>query len=235
LLRLKQKLPKQFTSLSDPKAPKPPKALAAYHAKRNFAKTAEPTAAFPKRSAQGSRRRFVVQKHAASRLHYDFRLEMHDVLKSWAVPKGVPVKQNETRTAFETEDHPMDYLEFEGTIPLGHYGGGTVMVWDIGTYEVVEGNYWKGQLTIFLAGKKLKGEWTLKRTEASKTKWLLQKTDEDAKPIAKRSENLSALSAERWRTSAGKSPRFRKVIASQTNRPNKRSGIPGQRRNLLSR
>ena len=196
LLKIKQKLPKRFASLSDPKARKPPKAFAAYHAKRNFAKTAEPTAAFPKRSAQGSRRRFVVQKHAASHLHYDFRLEMHDVLKSWAMPKGVPIKENEPRTAFETEDHPMDYLEFEGTIPPGEYGGGTVMVWDIGTYELVEGNYWKGQITIFLAGKKLKGEWTLKRTkaEAGKTKWLLEKTDGAAKPIAKRGENLSALS-----------------------------------------
>src|SRR5207248_4754578 len=100
------------------------------------------------------------------------------------------------RTAFETEDHPIDYLEFEGTIPPGEYGGGTVMVWDIGTYELVEGNYWKGQITIFLAGKKLKGEWTLKRTkaEAGKTKWLLEKTDGAAKPIAKRGENLTALS-----------------------------------------
>jgi bifunctional non-homologous end joining protein LigD len=152
VLKIKQQLPKQFASLSDSKARKPPKALAAYHSKRNFAKTAEPTAALPKRSTQGSRRRFVVQKHAASHLHYDFRLEMHDVVKSWAVPKGVPLKQNETRTAFETEDHPMDYLEFEGTIPQGEYGGGTVMVWDIGTYELIEGNYWKGQITIFLAG-----------------------------------------------------------------------------------
>jgi bifunctional non-homologous end joining protein LigD len=230
LLKIKQKLPKQFTSLSDPKAPKPPKTLAAYHAKRNFAKTAEPTAALPKRSTQGSRRRFVVQKHAASHLHYDFRLEMHDVLKSWAVPKGVPLKQNETRTAFETEDHPMDYLEFEGTIPLGEYGGGTVMVWDIGTYEVVEGNYWKGQITIFLAGKKLKGEWTLKRTEAEagKTKWLLQKTDGNAKPIAKRRENLSALSGRTMEKIGGEnSPVWKSNRKSnQAARQKKRHPVP---------
>src|SRR5204862_7801297 len=170
LLKIKQKLPKRFASLSDPKARKPPKAFAAYHAKRNFAKTAEPTAAFPKRSAQGSRRRFVVQKHAASHLHYDFRLEMHDVFKSWAVPKGVPIKEKETRTAFQTEDHPIEYLEFEGIIPEGEYGGGTVMVWDLGTYEIVDGNYWKGMLSIFLKGKKVKGEWSLQRIERGDVK-----------------------------------------------------------------
>jgi bifunctional non-homologous end joining protein LigD len=134
------------------------------------------------------------------------------------VPKGVPLKQNETRTAFETEDHPMDYLEFEGTIPLGQYGGGTVMVWDIGTYELVEGNYWKGQITIFLAGKKLKGEWTLKRTEAEagKTKWLLQKTDADAKPIAKRRENLSALTRRTMEDIGGKESPVRKSNRKST-------------------
>src|SRR5205085_3695987 len=114
--------------------------------------------AVPRRSTQGSRRRFVVQKHAASHVHYDFRLEMRNALKSWAVPKGVPLKEGETATAFPTEDHPLDYLQFEGTIPKGQYGGGTIMVWDIGTYEILEGNYWKGRLSIYLAGKKLKGE-----------------------------------------------------------------------------
>jgi bifunctional non-homologous end joining protein LigD len=114
-------------------------------------------------SQQGGKRRFVIQKHAASHLHYDFRLEMHEVLKSWSVPKGVPTKKDETRTAIAVEDHPIDYLQFEGIIPQGQYGGGTVMVWDIGTYEIIEGNYYKGRLQIYLTGKKLNGEWLLEK------------------------------------------------------------------------
>ena len=164
LRKLKQKLPKEFGSAAPAKPRRIPESLSDYDAKRHFARTTEPAPHSPRRSAQGSRRRFVVQKHAASHLHYDLRLEMHDVLKSWAVPKGLPVKANETRSAFETEDHPVDYLEFEGVIPPNEYGAGTVMVWDLGTYEVIEGNYWKGRLSVFLSGKKLKGEWTLERT-----------------------------------------------------------------------
>ena len=116
-----------------------PTSLAKYETKRDFAKTSEPAPAPVRRSRQGSRRRFVIQKHAASHLHYDFRLEMHDVLKSWAVPKGPPYAEGEKRLAMPTEDHPLDYLEFEGIIPKDQYGGGTVMVWDIGTYELIDG------------------------------------------------------------------------------------------------
>ena len=196
LRKLKQKLPKEFASASRSKPDHIPKSLSDYNAKRHFALTTEPAPQSPRRSAQGSRRRFVVQKHAASHLHYDFRLEMHDVLKSWAVPKGVPLKADETHSAFETEDHPVDYLKFEGVIPRGEYGAGTVMVWDIGTYEVIEGNYWKGGLSVFLSGKKLKGEWTLQRTgnDSGKTKWILRKTEEDAKTIPAKRKDLSALS-----------------------------------------
>ena len=143
-------------------------------------RTAEPAGASAvRRSAQRSRRRFVVQKHAASRLHYDLRLEMHDVLKSWAVPKGIPLEQGAVASAFATEDHPIEYLEFEGIIPESQYGGGTVMVWDIGTFEIVEGNYWKGRLSVFLNGAKLKGEWMLERSGDAngKRKWLLRKAD----------------------------------------------------------
>src|SRR5207248_8630167 len=168
----KQKLPQQFIgrvgALRRPGrrgAASPPKRLAEYDAKRNFDRTNEPAPVAPRRSRQGSRRRFVAQKHAASHLHYDLRLEMHDVLKSWALPHGLPMRRGEVHSAFETEDHPIEYLEFEGIIPEGEYGGGTVMVWDIGTSEVVEGNYWKGRLSIFLSGKKLKGEWLLERGE----------------------------------------------------------------------
>jgi len=130
---------------------------------------------------------------------------MHDVLKSWAVPKNLSLKEGETRTAFETEDHPIDYLEFEGIIPRGEYGGGTVMVWDIGTYEVVDGNYWKGALTVFLSGKKLKGEWTLKRVEGEdeKTKWFVIKTGGNTKAISKKRESLSALTGRTMEKIAG--------------------------------
>jgi bifunctional non-homologous end joining protein LigD len=195
VLRLKQKLPPQFASLRTTNK-RAAKSLEKYAEKRDFGRTEEPAPELPRRSTQGSRRRFVVQKHAASHLHYDFRLEMHDVLKSWAVPKGVPLKNNETRTAFETEDHPIEYLQFEGIIPEGEYGGGTVMVWDIGIYEPLEGNFWKGALTVFLSGKKLKGEWTLRRAESKegKARWLMTKTNGDAKPIGRKQERVSALS-----------------------------------------
>src|SRR5205814_1421052 len=170
VLKLKQKLPQQFIgrvgALRRPGrrgAASPPKRLAEYDAKRNFDRTNEPAPVAPRRSRQGSRRRFVVQKHAASHLHYDLRLEMHDVLKSWALPHGLPMGRGEVHSAFETEDHPIEYLDFEGIIPKGEYGGGTVMVWDIGTYELVDRSYWKGGLEILLKGKKLTGHWTLRR------------------------------------------------------------------------
>jgi bifunctional non-homologous end joining protein LigD len=130
----------------------------------------------PRRSAQGSRRRFVIQRHAASRPHYDFRLEMNGVLRSWAVPKGLPYEPGVRRLANATEDHPLSYLAFEGIIPEGQYGAGTVMVWDIGAYEIVEGNYWKGYLQVSLSGRKLHGEWKLTRDSAKgKTSWLIEK------------------------------------------------------------
>jgi bifunctional non-homologous end joining protein LigD len=130
---------------------------------------------------------------------------MHDVLKSWAVPKGMPLKENERHTAFQTEDHPIEYLEFEGIIPRGEYGAGTVMVWDIGTYEIVEGNYWKGSMSIFVNGKKLTGEWSLQRLERAdeKTKWLLRKTNGNAKAISAKREHISALTARSMEQVAG--------------------------------
>ncbi|MFL6499394.1 MAG: non-homologous end-joining DNA ligase [Candidatus Udaeobacter sp.] len=207
LRKLEQKLPKEFASVALPEqrgadrvtgpttSRRTAKSLSEYGAKRHFARTTEPAPRSPTRSAQGSRRRFVVQKHAASHLHYDLRLEMHDVLKSWAVPKGVPLKANEVHSAFETEDHPVEYLDFEGVIPRGEYGAGTVLVWDIGTYEVIDGNYWKGRLSVFLNGKKLRGEWTLERTgnDNGKTKWICRKTGGDAKTISANRADLSAL------------------------------------------
>jgi bifunctional non-homologous end joining protein LigD len=222
LLKLKQKLPSEFQKLSssdrkpqtssvreshgkDGRRPRS-RALEDYDAKRHFNRTSEPLPTIPRRSEQGSRRRFVVQKHAASHLHYDFRLEMHEVLKSWAVPKGLPLQENERHTGFETEDHPIDYLEFEGIIPQGEYGGGTVMVWDIGTYEIVSGNYWKGEFAVFLSGKKLKGQWTLNRiaSDDEKTRWLITKTNGSAKRISKKREEVSAISGKTMDAIAGK-------------------------------
>ena len=172
--------------------------LTEYKRKRNFAVTAEPSGVKkprPKRVAGASR--FVVQKHDASRLHYDFRLEMNGVLKSWAVPKGLPWKRGEKHLAVEVEDHPIDYEDFEGVIPEGNYGGGTVMVWDRGHY-VVHGEkppqaLAKGRIHLVLEGEKLKGDWTLIRTrsERGKNQWLLLKSDADVKPISKKRDDES--------------------------------------------
>jgi bifunctional non-homologous end joining protein LigD len=177
---MKQNLPKELLEalrLSSSST----KSLETYRQKRDFTRTSEPQPLIPRRSAQGSTRRFVIQKHAATHLHYDFRLEMHGVLKSWAVPKGPPLSSDVKRLAMPTEDHPIDYLSFEGIIPKGQYGGGTVMVWDIGTYELMEGNYYKGHLKMYLYGKKLKGEWTLVRSHENgdRPKWYLIKTGEE--------------------------------------------------------
>ena len=174
-------------------------ALKTYAEKRDFQKTAEPKPVSARSSRQGSRRRFVIQKHAASHLHYDFRLEMRDVLKSWSIPKGPPFKKNERRLAMPTEDHPVDYLDFEGIIPKGQYGGGTVMVWDLGTYELIEGNYYKGFLRFYLNGAKLKGEWTLTRFAVAndetdqRDKWHLIKTGGNTRVISKARDDQSVL------------------------------------------
>ena len=134
---------------------------------------------------------------------------MHGVLKSWAVPKGLPFNKNETRSAFETEDHPIEYVDFEGIIPRGEYGAGTVMVWDLGTYEVVDGNYWKGRVSFFLKGKKLKGEWTLERANEAngKTKWSLRKIAGNRKRITAKQADVSALSGRTMDQIAGKDER----------------------------
>lgn len=151
------------------------KPLDEYKKKRRFGSTPEPPPA-TKRSASGQI--FVVQKHRASHLHYDLRLEEEGVLKSWAVPKGPSLNPANKRLAMAVEDHPVDYAEFEGIIPEGEYGGGTVMVWDRGTYEK-EGSMnvaealRKGELKFTLHGTKLKGSWVLVRTR--NRQWLLIK------------------------------------------------------------
>ena len=148
--------------------------LTEYKKKRKFDKTPEPG---PKKKRTKSGRMFVVQKHRATQLHYDFRLEADGVLKSWAVPKGPSLDPTVKRLAMQVEDHPVDYAKFEGVIPEGEYGGGTVMVWDYGTYEPeqedVSAALRKGELKFTLDGQKLKGGWVLVRTRDRQ--WLLIK------------------------------------------------------------
>jgi bifunctional non-homologous end joining protein LigD len=149
--------------------------LAEYNRKRRFGVTPEP-AGRPGR-VKSQRLEFVVQKHRASRLHYDFRLEHDGVMLSWAVPKGPSLDPSNKRFAMQTEDHPIEYNQFEGVIPEGEYGGGTVMIWDRGTWtpevEDVERALAKGDLKFTLRGKKLKGSWVLVRMRPRQ--WLLIK------------------------------------------------------------
>jgi bifunctional non-homologous end joining protein LigD len=190
VLTLKQKLPKAFALQSAPSAPD----LKAYEAKRDFSKTEEPGPLAGRKSPK-AKGRFVIQKHAASHLHYDFRLEMEGTLKSWAIPKGVPTELGIKHAAFAVEDHPIGYLKFEGTIPKGQYGGGTVMVWDLGTYELLGGDYAGGNLKLRLEGKKLKGEWHLFKIRSNEGKdvWLIARSGHAAKPLSARQEDSSVL------------------------------------------
>jgi bifunctional non-homologous end joining protein LigD len=149
-----------------------------YAKKRRFDVTPEPRG----KIAARSKRTFVVQKHRASALHYDFRLEADGVLKSWAVPKGPSLDPADKRLAMEVEDHPVEYGTFEGIIPEGEYGGGTVMLWDTGTYEADVDDVGKalraGELRFTLDGKKLHGGWVLVRTDGRR--WLLMKRTDAA-------------------------------------------------------
>ena len=174
--------------------------LARYRQKRDFKETPEPPGRDHKRTRP--QLSFVIQKHDASRLHYDFRLEMEGVLKSWAVPKGLPMERGEKRLAMEVEDHPIEYGTFEGTIPEGNYGAGTVMLWDRGTYEAVEADPLKalkaGKLQVILHGEKLKGEWHLVRMRGrereDKRAWLLIKSGDTHKPLPTKKADRSVTS-----------------------------------------
>jgi bifunctional non-homologous end joining protein LigD len=156
--------------------------LAEYNAKRDFAKTAEPAGQI----AKGTGRKFIVQKHDATRLHWDFRIEVDGVLKSWAVTRGPSLDPAEKRLAVRTEDHPMSYATFEGTIPQGEYGGGTVMLWDEGEWAPIAGksakDLEKGHLHFTLAGERMKGEWLLIRLKPrgreKRENWLLRKIED---------------------------------------------------------
>src|SRR6202022_5206091 len=173
-------------------------ALEEYKRKRRFEETPEPPAKVQKKTEH----RFVVQKHDATRLHYDFRLELDGVLKSWAVPKGPSLDPGDKRLAMEVEDHPVSYQDFEGIIPEGNYGAGSVMVWDVGTWQPlsplpVNGKYVpgtdeearqmlaKGDLKLRLEGKKLKGDFALikmrgRRPGSKGNEWLLIKKHDDS-------------------------------------------------------
>jgi bifunctional non-homologous end joining protein LigD len=160
--------------------------LSLYKKKRKFDETTEPKGG----KAKGKSLIFVVQQHAASHLHYDFRLEMEGVLKSWAVPKGPSLDPDDKRLAMMVEDHPYDYKDFEGNIPARNYGGGNVIVWDNGTYHSLDNDgkdektllagLHKGHISFILEGKKLKGEFSLVKIKGGRQKnaWLLIKKDD---------------------------------------------------------
>jgi bifunctional non-homologous end joining protein LigD len=195
--------------------PTPDEALTEYREKRDFTRTAEPAGTIAEPAV--ARPIFCVQKHAASSLHYDLRLELAGVLKSWAVPKGPSLDPAEKRLAVQVEDHPLDYADFEGTIPEGEYGGGTVLLWDTGWWEPdlvwgagkaaekKEGVSFdaaaalaKGELKFVLHGRKLTGSWVVVQMKGRGPKnWLLLKhRDEAARPggdiLAERPESVSS-------------------------------------------
>jgi bifunctional non-homologous end joining protein LigD len=208
--------------------------LKKYRQMRDFGDTPEPSGGAPKR---GKRPIFVIQKHAASHLHYDFRLEMEGVLKSWAVPKGPSYDPGTKRLAMMTEDHPYDYASFEGVIPAGNYGAGNVIIWDNGTWEFIEPGddpvkaVKQGKLTFRMFGKKMFGEWALVRIHGRSPKgneWLLLKhrdefanADVDVTALAPRSiisnRDVAELGAsdDTWQSNRQASARRAPTLASR--------------------
>jgi bifunctional non-homologous end joining protein LigD len=200
--------------------------LAEYRRKRDFARTAEPRGG---RRKAARKLQYVIQKHAASHLHYDLRLELDGVMKSWAVPKGPSLDPSVKRLAMQVEDHPIEYNEFEGTIPKGEYGGGTVMVWDRGTYtydgddeadpvEALRRGYEKGDFKFRLDGDRLKGSWVLVRTrrgDSRRPQWLLIKHRDDAaepgSEVVEEYQTSSATGRTRDEIAAGRKPRSRRA------------------------
>ncbi len=221
--------------------------LKKYRAMRDFGVTSEPSGGKPKGTKLPI---FVIQKHHASRLHYDFRLEMEGVLKSWAVPKGPSYDPATKRLAMMTEDHPYDYASFEGVIPAGQYGGGNVIIWDNGTWELIEPGddpvkaLKAGKLAFRMYGKKMFGEWALVkihgRGDGKGNEWLLLKhrdefanTDVDVTEVAPRSvvsdltvEEIGA-SERTWqsnRTASGKAPTLADKIEEEKGGAKKKPG-----------
>ena len=213
--------------------------LREYRAKRDFRRTKEPEGAAGRAAprSRGVRQlQFVIQKHAASRLHYDLRLELDGVMKSWAVPKGPSLDPTQRRLAVEVEDHPMEYNTFEGTIPAGEYGGGTVMLWDRGTYEPDDGSvdsvrrgYERGDIKIMFHGDRLRGSFALVRMASrgeGKPQWLLIKhRDTDAVPGWDASEHDTSVTTGRTMDEIGDG----KSTVWHSNRAGKRDGGSGKR------
>src|SRR5690554_5935494 len=182
--------------------------MKAYTEKRDFTKTPEPKGGKKKRTSKNPV--FVIQKHAATNLHYDFRLEIDGTLKSWAVPKGPSTNPSDKRMAIPTEDHPLEYANFEGNIPEDQYGGGTVMIWDRGKFKNLKKNdagerislkesYDLGTIEVWLNGEKLKGGYALIQMKSGKMKgnWLLIKIDDseaDARRNPTNTQNKSVVS-----------------------------------------
>jgi bifunctional non-homologous end joining protein LigD len=212
-----------------------PDLLKKYRSMRDFGDTPEPSGGKPKKTKLPI---FVIQKHAATRLHYDFRLEMEGVLKSWAVPKGPSYDPSVKRLAMMTEDHPYDYAAFEGVIPEGNYGGGNVIIWDNGTWELTEPDdpvkgVESGKLAFRMYGKKMFGEWALvkiKGRPGSKgNEWLLLKhrdgfasTEVDVTELAPRSvvseltvEEIGAVSKRTWQSNRQASSAHAPTLASR--------------------
>jgi bifunctional non-homologous end joining protein LigD len=193
-----------------------------YNSKRNFKNTPEPSGVARdtlQRDKKGTLR-FVIQKHDASKLHYDFRLETKDgVLLSWAVPKGPSLDPRQKRLAVETEDHPLDYIDFEGIIPEGNYGAGTVIVWDIGTYTTdrdTRQQFRDGKISFTLNGTKIKGSFALIRIKQRHKQWLLIKSDDDEYPSAEASQpDLTVTSPESVLTGRTNDELAKKNLAGQ--------------------
>jgi len=180
-----------------------------YRAKRDFRKTPEPAPGAPEKAAgETLGGRFVVHRHEARNLHYDLRLEMEGVLKSWAVPKGLSFVPEDKHLAVRTEDHPIEYLDFDGVIPKGQYGAGTMTIWDRGTYRLTNGDglagLAEGKLEVVLAGGRLRGQWDMVKTSQGENDWLLFKVrdryaraaDDPVFPLEFSKAEPSGLSAE---------------------------------------
>lgn len=172
-----------------------------YREKRDFARSSEPEGGTERTSDTP---RFVIQKHDASTLHYDFRLEVDGTLRSWAVPKGPSTDPREKRLAIATEDHPLDYADFEGVIPEDQYGGGTVLIWDRGTYRNITEKddglrpmpdaLEDGHALVWLEGEKITGGYALQRIDEDKGQWLLIKMDDDAADARRNPTSTEPLS-----------------------------------------
>jgi DNA ligase D-like protein (predicted 3'-phosphoesterase) len=180
-----------------------------YREKRDPAKTSEPgvSGSRKRRRRRGKDPRFVIQKHAASSLHYDFRLEVDGTLRSWAVPKGLSTDPRVKRLAVEVEDHPLEYADFEGVIGEGSYGAGAVIVWDAGTYRNLDEErsmaqgLESGHAKVWLEGQKLNGGWTLQRTRGGgKPQWLVIKRRDEEADARRRPERTEPASVKTGRT-----------------------------------